>query len=66
MVHFCLFLSKIRYLELVTLYKQCPDDREIEEYIRRIQALKQRIIEAGIHMRLIEVNTIILFSILYS
>ncbi|UJR31519.1 hypothetical protein I4U23_019008 [Adineta vaga] len=40
--------------ELATLYKQCPGDREIEEYIRRIHALRQRMIEANIHVKIIE------------
>ncbi|CAF3448167.1 unnamed protein product [Rotaria socialis] len=40
--------------ELATLYKQCPGDREIEEYIKRIHALRQRLIEANIHVKIIE------------
>jgi hypothetical protein len=43
------------HLELATLYKQCPGDREIEEYIKRIHALRQRMIEASIHVKIIEV-----------
>ncbi len=46
------------YLELATLYKQCPGDREIEEYVKRIHALRQRMIEASIHVKIIEVNKI--------
>ncbi|CAF1144670.1 unnamed protein product [Adineta ricciae] len=41
--------------ELATLYKQCPGDREIEEYVRRIYALRQRMTEANIHVKIIEV-----------
>ncbi|CAF0959559.1 unnamed protein product [Rotaria magnacalcarata] len=40
--------------ELATLYKQCPGDREIEEYIKRIHALRQRLIEGTIHVKIIE------------
>ncbi|CAF0961263.1 unnamed protein product [Rotaria sordida] len=40
--------------ELATLYKQCPGDREIEEYIKRIHGLRQRMIEASIHVKIIE------------
>ncbi|CAF0772964.1 unnamed protein product [Adineta steineri] len=40
--------------ELATLYKQCPGDREIDEYIKRIHALRQRMIEANIHVKIIE------------
>jgi len=46
----------VLFLELATLYKQCPGDREIEEYIKRIHALRQRMIEASIHVKIIEVN----------
>lgn len=40
--------------ELATLYKQCPGDREIEEYVKRIHSLRQRMIEASIHVKIIE------------
>jgi hypothetical protein len=43
-------------VELATLYKQCPGDREIEEYIRRIHSLRQRMMEANIHVKIIEVE----------
>jgi hypothetical protein len=59
MVHIWLwFFSYYRFvlnLELATLYKQCPGDREIEEYIKRIHALRQRMVEANIHIKIIEV-----------
>jgi hypothetical protein len=45
------------HLELATLYKQCPGDREIEEYVKRIHALRQRMIEASIHVKIIDVIT---------
>jgi len=51
-----LFLVNYSFiLELATLYKQCPGDREIEEYVKRIHALRQRMIEATIHVKMIEV-----------
>lgn len=46
----------LSHSELATLYKQCPGDREIEEYIKRIHALRQRMIEANIHVKIIEVG----------
>jgi hypothetical protein len=54
------------YLELATLYKQCPGDREIEEYVKRIHALRQRMVEASIHVKIIEVITQFLLKAIYS
>lgn len=51
-----MFCFYIETLELATLYKQCSGDREIEEYIRRIHALRQRLTEANIHVKIIEVK----------
>lgn len=51
--------------ELATLYKQCPGDREIEEYTKRIHALRQRMVEADIHVKIIQVKKTSLFYLGY-